>query len=90
MARLDPTPTQLKLLPLVALGLSNGEIAWRLGYSVVTIHGYVEQLRHRLGATNRIELLLIADSRGLIDLHQVAVDFELHKEDIRTHTAPGE
>jgi len=53
-----------RLLRLSAKGLSEGEIGQRLHLAPSTVHRQLEQLRHALGARNRIELAAWAGLHG--------------------------
>jgi two-component system nitrate/nitrite response regulator NarL len=49
-----------QLVALIATGLSNKEIAWRLGISVGTVKVYLCRLFEKLGVSDRYELALLA------------------------------
>jgi DNA-binding NarL/FixJ family response regulator len=53
-----------KLMQLSAQGLSEGEIGQRLHLAASTVHHQLEQLRHAVGARNRIELAAWAGLHG--------------------------
>jgi DNA-binding CsgD family transcriptional regulator len=50
------TPAEARLLPLIAEGLTNAEIAVRIGLSVHTVHSQVASMLAKSGATDRHEL----------------------------------
>ncbi len=62
------TPREFEVLGLLALGLTNREIAKRLFISERTVKFHVSSLMHKLGAENRTETVTIAAQRGLIQL----------------------
>ncbi len=62
------TPRELEVLGLLALGLTNREIAGRLFITERTVKFHVSSLMHKLGAENRTETVTIAAQRGLIQL----------------------
>jgi DNA-binding NarL/FixJ family response regulator len=62
------TDRELDILNLVADGLSNPEIARRLGISRNTVKFHVSSIISKLGATSRTEAATIGVKRGLIIL----------------------
>ena len=58
---------ELKVLRLVAEGLTNPEIGARLYLSRHTVKEYVSHAMHKLEATNRIEAVRKATALGLIE-----------------------
>ncbi len=60
------TPRELKVLSLVADGLSNKEIARRLGISEHTVKFHVNTVMSKLGARSRTEAVVAAARLGLI------------------------
>jgi pimeloyl-ACP methyl ester carboxylesterase/DNA-binding CsgD family transcriptional regulator len=52
----DLTPRQLQVAALVAEGLTNRQIAGRLGIEERSAEGHVERIRLRLGATSRTQI----------------------------------
>jgi DNA-binding NarL/FixJ family response regulator len=65
----DPlTPRELEVLELIALGLSNKQIASRLGISDQTVKFHVAAISGKLGAANRTDVVRRAARRGLIAL----------------------
>ncbi|WP_327128237.1 response regulator transcription factor [Streptomyces sp. NBC_01727] len=59
------TERQAEVLRLLALGLSNANIATELGMTEGTVKGHVTQLLARLGVTNRVAAARIAYRAGL-------------------------
>lgn len=60
------TPRELEVLSLVADGLSNKEIARRLGISEHTVKFHVNTIMSKLGARSRTEAVVTAARLGLI------------------------
>ena len=58
------TEVELKLLQLVASGLSNKEIARELSYSAETIKSEMKRLYRQMGARNRTHAVIIAMRHG--------------------------
>ncbi|GIG91433.1 response regulator [Plantactinospora endophytica] len=65
MARFDFTGREREVLALVSAGLSNGEIAQRLGLGVTTVKTYVTSLLAKTGASNRVRLAVLAVRAGI-------------------------
>jgi len=59
-------PRQLSILHLVAEGLSNKEIGYRLGIAAPTVSFHLAELRRRLGAESNRQLVNRALSAGLL------------------------
>ena len=66
---IDLSEQQLATLRYLAEGLSNKEIARRLGVSPLTAKEYVSKVISRLNAVNRTQAVLIAQKRGLLIDH---------------------
>lgn len=64
--RLDMTRRELDVLNQVAGGLSNKQIARRLGISEKTVRNHLSRAFNKLGATNRTEAVLFAIRRGQV------------------------
>jgi DNA-binding NarL/FixJ family response regulator len=62
------TPRETEVLTLVADGLSNREIAERLGRSSGTVKIHVENILDKLGAADRTQAVTIAIQRGILHL----------------------
>jgi DNA-binding NarL/FixJ family response regulator len=60
----SPTETQLRLLGLVAQGLSDREIGAQLHLSPHTVKHHIDQLRHELRVRNRTELAAWSGRNG--------------------------
>ena len=52
------TRTQLKVMPLLADGLTNQQIAEKLGTTRLTVNNYVIQVMDRIGPRSRLKLAL--------------------------------
>lgn len=66
---IDLSQQQLATLRYLAEGLSNKEIAIRLGVSPLTAKEYVSKVIERLKASNRTQAVLIAQKYGLLIDH---------------------
>ncbi|GHE96329.1 DNA-binding response regulator [Streptomyces longispororuber] len=60
------TEREREVLALVGAGLTNAEIAERLTISVATAKTYVTRLLAKLGARDRVQLVIIAYETGLV------------------------
>lgn len=60
------TPRELEVLELLASGLSNKEIAERLGVSFHTVKFHVNSILGKLGASSRTEVVALAARAGLL------------------------
>jgi DNA-binding NarL/FixJ family response regulator len=60
------TARECEVLTLVGRGLSNGEIAEQLYVSVATAKAHVARLFTKLGARDRVQLVIIAYEAGLV------------------------
>jgi DNA-binding NarL/FixJ family response regulator len=60
------TAREREILALLAEGLSNRAVAERLGIAERTVKFHVGEILGRLGATNRVQAVAIAQSRGLV------------------------
>jgi two-component system nitrate/nitrite response regulator NarL len=67
-SREELTPREREVLEQLALGLTNREIAERLGVSPHTAKFHVNSLLGKLGATSRTEAVAIAVRSGLVSL----------------------
>jgi DNA-binding NarL/FixJ family response regulator len=63
------TEREREVLILVGRGMSNGEIAAHLYVSVATAKAHVARLFTKLGARDRVQLVIIAYEAGLVGTH---------------------
>jgi DNA-binding CsgD family transcriptional regulator len=72
------SPRHLRVLPLVAQGMTNEEIAAVRGGSKYTVRNMVRDMIRLLGVRNRAELVRVAAQRGMLEptsrLHQPPLD----------------
>jgi DNA-binding NarL/FixJ family response regulator len=68
---IDLSQQQLATLRYLAEGLSNKEIASRLGVSPLTAKEYVSKVIERLNAANRTQAVLMAQKHGLLIDHLI-------------------
>jgi DNA-binding NarL/FixJ family response regulator len=61
-------PEEREVLQAYAAGLSSDEIADRLGTDLGAIHEALQGAMRNLGASTRLEAILVAFSRGLLEL----------------------
>ena len=62
------TPSEVRVLSLIAEGRANKEIAKRLSISEATVKGQVRNILSKLGATDRTHAVMIGLKRGIIAL----------------------
>lgn len=62
----DPTPREQTVLELVVDGLSNQEIADRLGLTLGSVKQYIRAIAAKLGAEKRVALATTALKRGFV------------------------
>ena len=60
------TPRELDVLRLVAVGLTNPEVATELGLALTTVKTYLQTGMGKLGARNRVEAIARASEAGLL------------------------
>ena len=65
--RFGLTARESELLPMLAQGYSNQEIARALSISVHTIKHHCSHIYDKLGSSNRVELALFAIHHQLVD-----------------------
>lgn len=61
------TPREREVLALVAAGCANKDIARQLAVSEETVKHHLTRMFAKVGASNRVELAMLATERGLID-----------------------
>lgn len=73
MAHFELTPMQNKILRLMVLeGLTQKEIALRLGKKHITIKHYVAQIRSQMGLSSTYQVIAIAVEYGLVGAPRLA------------------
>jgi len=60
------TPRQREIMGLIAEGLTNAQIADRLGVSERTVKNHLTDIRRKLGLRNRVQIAVWAVRHGLI------------------------
>ena len=60
------TPSELRVLRMVASSIEDAEIADRLGVTIHTVHAHIRNARMKLNARDRLEAVLVAQRRGLL------------------------
>jgi DNA-binding NarL/FixJ family response regulator len=68
----DLTPRELEVLTLVAQGLSNHEIARELYLSPLTAKTHVSRILGKLGARDRVQLVIAAYQSGVVQTRPAA------------------
>ena len=66
------TPRELEVLGLVATGLTNKEIAQALQLSPLTAKTHVSRILTKLGARDRVQLVVIAYQAGIVQINPPA------------------
>jgi len=66
-ARAGLTPRELEMLPLLAEGQRNKEIALQLGVGDQTVRNHLSRMYRKLGAGNRTQMIAEARRRGILD-----------------------
>jgi DNA-binding NarL/FixJ family response regulator len=66
--RVALTPRETEVVSLIATGLTNGQIAERIGRTEETVKVHVKNILHKLGARDRTEAVTTAVRRGFIRL----------------------
>lgn len=66
--RISLSPREAEILELLALGLSNSDIAQRLFLSEGTVRNYMSALFTRLGVSDRTQAVVVALREGLVDI----------------------
>ena len=70
------TPAEIRVVQLVAEGLTDKAIAVRLGLEVSTIKTHVAAARRRLDVDTRTGLAMLAQATGIIDVDSVKLTAE--------------
>ena len=71
------TPRECQILRWVAAGKSDWAIAQILGISRKTVNFHVENAKRKLGTSTRVQAVLVAAHRGLMDLGPLSTrDFD--------------
>ena len=60
----QPAPYEIRVLELIAEGLSNKEIAERLRVKEKTVKNYTERIYTKLSVNNRVKAILVGKERG--------------------------
>lgn len=76
--------SESEVLHHMAAGITMKEISQRLDISEVTVKTYIQKLRSKLGAPNRMSMIAIAASWNLLDYSKIpwATEIELLMNDI--------
>lgn len=72
VTRADLTDAERSIIPLVAEGLTNRQIADRVFVAPSTIHWHLKNIFRKLGIQNRTQLALIADELDAANQRQDA------------------
>lgn len=70
-ARISLSPREAEILELLALGLSNADIAQRLFLSEGTVRNYMSALFAKLEVSDRTQAVVVALRYGLVDLNKL-------------------
>ena len=65
------TPREREILELLALGLSNADIASRLYLSRGTVRNYMSDLFTKLGVSDRTQAVVVGLRLGLVDINKL-------------------
>jgi len=69
------TGRELEALALIGMGLSNNEVAEKLGVSVNTVRNHIWNLMQKLGANSRAHAIVLAVQNGIIEVkHERSLD----------------
>jgi len=68
LPRMDLSSREIEVLQLVAAGLRNKEIAYRINVSEATVNAHVKHVLQKLNASDRTHAVTIALKRGIIRL----------------------
>jgi DNA-binding NarL/FixJ family response regulator len=64
--RLDLSRRELQLIPLIAQGLTNKEIANHFSLSEQTVKNHVYRMKHKIGAEDRLEMVQLYRTQGFL------------------------
>jgi DNA-binding NarL/FixJ family response regulator len=64
------TPREVEVLTAVGRGRNNAQIAADLFLAEATVKTHLARIMHKLAVRDRVHLVLLAHSAGLVDLHQ--------------------
>jgi len=62
------TQRELEALALIGMGLSNNEVAEKLGLSINTVRNHIWNLMQKLGANSRAHAIVLAVQNGIIEV----------------------
>ncbi len=68
LPRSDLSPREIEVLQLVASGMRNKEIAYRLSISEATVNAHIKRLFEKLAVSDRTQAVMTALRRGFIHL----------------------
>ena len=63
----EPSPQDIRVLALIAEGLSNKEIAERLKIKEKTVRNYTDKIYTKLSVNNRVKAIIAGKERGWIE-----------------------
>jgi DNA-binding NarL/FixJ family response regulator len=64
--RLGLSRRELQLMPLIAQGLTNKEIASRFSLSEQTVKNHLYRMKHKIGAEDRLEMVQLYRTQGFL------------------------
>jgi DNA-binding NarL/FixJ family response regulator len=64
--RLGLSRRELQLIPLIARGLTNKEIANHFSLSEQTVKNHLYRMKHKIGATDRLEMVQLYRTQGFL------------------------
>lgn len=62
------TPRETEILQMMAAGQPRGEIATRLGISILTVKTHIQNVKIRFDSSSTYQIVAVAVSNGLISL----------------------
>ena len=66
------TEREFNVISLVAVGLTNSQIAAKLHISVHTVKAHLEAIYDKFGVSNRVQAAIKAIVLGLVDINALA------------------